>query len=224
VATLSFDRSPETARHRGPLRGLDDRDVEVGRGELLQHRSEWCENVLLPAGVGDASQVEQALRRPAEVDEQDGDDLLRASVSSPARNSVVGAGSVLGSATTTPTYDPISSTRWPPGASGSTAAPATPSTASRRWSAPACSCASPQPSHRAGPSKANPPAPPGTRRGGPPTKQAARTDRCSGGIVTGCRQASDIEWRRIAWGGLMNYRRRLAWREIHLLRGCVRSV
>jgi hypothetical protein len=37
---------------QGPLRGLDDRDVEVGRAGLLQHRSESCENVLLLAGVG----------------------------------------------------------------------------------------------------------------------------------------------------------------------------
>jgi hypothetical protein len=70
----------------------------------------------------------------------------------------------------------------PHGACGSTAAPASPWNASRRWSAPACTCASPQPPRGAGTSKANPPAPRGTRRGEPSTKQPARTDRCPAGL------------------------------------------
>ena len=59
---------------------IDEGDVEQGRAELLQKCSEQREVVLLPVGVGDAAQVEQALARPAEVDEQAGDDLFRIGV------------------------------------------------------------------------------------------------------------------------------------------------
>ena len=82
------------------LGGGDDGDVEVGRAELVQDGSEQCEVVLLPVSVGDAAEVEQALAgQPRSLSKPDTTSF--APVSSPERNSVVGAGSVVGSATTT---------------------------------------------------------------------------------------------------------------------------
>jgi hypothetical protein len=55
-----LDASPRPGAPSGAL-CLDDGDVEVGRAELLHHRAEQRQVLLLPGCVGDAAQVEKAL-------------------------------------------------------------------------------------------------------------------------------------------------------------------
>ena len=93
-------RAHKVAPATDPLCGLDDRDVEVGRVELLHDRAEERQVVLLGVHVGDAAEVDEARARPAEVDEQV-ETTSFAAASSPERNIAVGAGSMAGSATTT---------------------------------------------------------------------------------------------------------------------------